>query len=78
MKFAWMLDEKVILLVGSIIFVLLSIWMIHMKTDPQIVGVVIGIAVSLAGALTRGIVGSPSNGNGAVTPDKPTVTGGTK
>lgn len=69
MKFLqWLLDEKVILLVGSIIFVLLAIWMIHMKTDAQLIGVVIGIGVSLAGALTRGIVGSNSNGNGTAAP----------
>lgn len=64
MKFlTWLLDEKVVLLIGSIIFVLLAILMIHMKADPQIVGLVIGIASGLAGALTRGIVGSNTNGS---------------
>lgn len=77
MKFlTWLLDEKVVLLIGSIIFVLLAILMIHMKADPQIVGLVIGIASGLAGALTRGIVGSNSNGNGTAAPTN--TTGGTK
>ena len=64
----WLLDEKVILLNGAILFVLISMWMKRLEMEPTNIGIVIGLSSNLVGALIRGIVGPNGNLNNNDTP----------
>ncbi len=65
----WLLDERIILLSGAVIFALMSVVLIHWKADKEYVIAFFGLSNGLIGALVRGIVTqrggqAPAPGNG--------------
>ena len=53
----WLLDERIILLVGALLFTVLGMVLISWNASESYVILVLGLASGLVGALIRGIVG---------------------
>lgn len=54
----WLLDERIILLVGAIIFAFFTIYLIHLDSKETYVTGMSGLTGMLIGALVRGITGA--------------------
>jgi len=59
----WLLDEKIILLVGAVVFALFALLLIKWKVDSGYISSFVGLVSLLVGALVRGIVGPNGNLN---------------
>jgi len=69
----FVLHEKIILLFGSIIFVMVAVLLIHWGVQESYVMQVFGLASGMIGALLRGITGEKNENTGNTPSNKNTT-----